>query len=157
MNIGCAGEKDAIERATKLLELLTEGKKTVVTTSKKRSTFGIPKARPVGVKVTLRGEDAMKILKISFAGIDNRIKSSQFTNEGNFNFGVKEYIEMPGIKYQHEIGMMGFDVTVNLKRLGFSIKRRKIQPRTIPQKHRITKQEAIQWVKDNFEVDIVEE
>ena len=90
LNIGCAGDKDAIERATKLLDMITEGKKPVITTSKRRSTFGIAKARPVGVKVTLRGKDAMDVLKVSFAGVENRLKASSFNDQGNFNFGVKE-------------------------------------------------------------------
>ena len=155
VNIGCAGDNDAIERAKKLLAMLTGDRKPVVTLSKRRSTFGIAKHKPVGVKLTLRGKQAMDFLKISFAGVDNKINSSQFTEEGNFNFGVKEYIEMPGIKYRHDIGMMGFDVTVALRRAGFSIRHRRVQNRKIPSKHKIKKEEAIEWVKKNFNVEVV--
>lgn len=54
LNIGCGGDAEKIEKATKLLEMLT-GRKTVITKSKRRSTFGISKGKPVGVMVTLRG------------------------------------------------------------------------------------------------------
>lgn len=156
LNVGCAGDKDVIERATKLLEMLTEGKKTVVTKSHKRSTFGLTKGRPTGVKLTLRGQAAFDVLKLTFAGVENRIKSSSFNDQGNFNFGVKEYIELPGIKYRHDIGMMGFDVTVSLERRGFSVKKRHVQKRKIHESHKIKKEESIEWVKKNFGVDVVE-
>lgn len=156
INIGCAGETDAIERAKKLLVMLTDGRKPVVTLSKRRSTFGVAQHKPVGVKVTLRGKPAMDFLKLAFAGVDNKIKNSQFNDQGNFNFGVKEYIEMPGVKYKHDIGMFGFDVTVSLERAGFRIKRRRVQKRKIAARHKIKKEESIKWIKDNFGVDVIE-
>lgn len=155
INIGCGGDADSIERAKKLLAMLTDNRKSVVTLSKRRSTFGLTKHKPVGVKVTLRGKQAMDFLKLSFAGVDDRLNASQFTDEGNFNFGVKEYIEMPGIKYRHDIGMLGFDVTVSLRRAGFRVKHRRIQNRKIPTKHKIKKEEAMKWARDNFGVVII--
>lgn len=156
LNIGCGGDEGTIERAKKLLSMLTGDKKTVVTLSKHRSTFGVAKGKPVGVKVTIRGKHAMDMIKTSFAGADNRIKASQFNDQGNFNFGVKEYIELPGVKYRHDIGMMGFDVTVSLKRAGFSIKDRHVQKGKIPSSHKIKVEESVKWVKDNFGVEVVE-
>jgi large subunit ribosomal protein L5 len=63
---------------------------------------------------------------------------------------------MPGIKYRHDIGMLGFDVTVNLERAGFRIKRRRVRKRKIPSRHKIKKEEAVEWVKNNFDVEIVD-
>lgn len=156
VNVGCGGDADAIERAKKLIDMLTDSRKPVTTLSKRRSTFGVPKKKPVGVKVTLKGKQAMDFLKMSFEGVENRINASSFTDDGNFNFGVKEYIEMPGIKYRHDIGMFGFDVTATLKRAGFRLKYRRIQKKKIPSRHKIKKEEAISWVKRNFGVEIVE-
>jgi large subunit ribosomal protein L5 len=45
---------------------------------------------------------------------------------------------------------------VSLKRPGFRIKYRKVQKRKIPRKHRISKEEAMEWVKKNFGVEIIE-
>ncbi len=156
LNIGCAGDVAKIERAKKLLEMLT-GRKAVVTKSRKRSTFGIAKGKPIGVKVTLRKEKAVEFLKKVLQAVENKLKSSQFDNEGNFSIGIKEYIEIPGVKYSHEVGMLGLDVAVTLERPGYRIKRRKIEKRKIPAKHRITKEEAMEWVSKTFGVEIIKE
>lgn len=154
LNIGCGGDLEKIEKARKLLERLT-GRKPVVTKSKKRSTFGIAKGKPVGVKVTLRKKDALEFFKKILQAFNFKVKESQIDKEGNLSFGIKEYIEIPGIKYMHDIGMLGMDVCVTLKRPGFRIKHRKIQKRKIPKSHRISKQETIEWLKQNFGVEVV--
>jgi large subunit ribosomal protein L5 len=69
---------------------------------------------------------------------------------------VKEYIDIQGVKYSHEVGMLGLDVCVALKRPGFRVKQRKIQKREIPAKHKINKEEAMNWVKNKYGVEIVE-
>ena len=146
LNIGAGDDKQKIEKATKLLELLT-GRKPVVTKSKTRSTFGVPKGKPLGAMITLRGKGANEFLKKALAGVENRIKSSQFDDQGNFTFGIKEYIDMPQVKYSQEVGMMGLDVSVTLERRGFRISRRRIQKRKIPLSHKINKEDAAEWLK----------
>ena len=153
LNIGCGADQAKLEKAKKLLEYLTE-RKPLITKSKRRSTFGVAKGKPIGVKVTLRKEKAVEFLKKALQAVENKLKISQFDPEGNFSFGIKEYIDIPGIKYQHAIGMLGLDVDVTLERAGFRIKRRRIQQRKIPTKHKINKQEAMEWVKNNFGVKI---
>lgn len=154
LNVGCGGDADKIEKATKLLGMLTE-RKPVITKSKRRSTFGVPKGKPVGVMITLRGKPAEDFLRRALYAVENKLKSSQFDNEGNFSFGVKEYIDIQNVKYSHEIGMFGLDVCVALKRPGFRIKQRKIQKREIPRKHKINKEEAMNFVKSKYGVEIV--
>lgn len=154
LNVGCAGDLQKIERAKKLLEKLT-GQKPVITKSRKRSTFGIAKGKPVGVKVTLRKEKALNFLRLVLQAV-GKLKVSQFDENGNLNIGIKEYIDLPGVKYSHEIGMLGFDVAVTLERPGFRIKRRKRMRRKIPSKVKIKKDEAIKWFREKFGVSIVE-
>jgi large subunit ribosomal protein L5 len=156
LNLGCAGDAAVIERAKKLLEMLGGDKKPVVTTSKRRSTFGVPKGKPVGVMLTLRGKQAADILKLSLAAVDNKLKASQFDAQGNFSFGVKEYIEMPGVKYKHEIGVLGFDVIVTLQRAGYGITRRRVQKKKLPKGHRITADDARAWLAKNYGAIITE-
>ena len=153
LNIGCAGNVEKIERAKKLLEYLT-GKKPVVTKSKRRSTFGIAKGKPIGVMVTLRKKIAEEFLKKALGAVGKKLLKKQFNHEGNFSFGIKEYIHIPGVKYVHEIGILGLDVCVSLERPGFRVKRRRVKKGKIPKKHRITREEAIEWVKKNFGVEI---
>jgi large subunit ribosomal protein L5 len=154
LNIGCGGDLQKIERAQKLLEKLT-GQKPIITKSRRRSTFGIAKGKPVGVKVTLRKEKALNFLSLVLQAV-GKLKTSQFDNEGNLNIGIKEYIDLPGVKYLPEIGMLGFDVAVTLERPGFRIKRRRIKKKKIPSKVKIKKEEAIKWFKEKFGVSIVE-
>src|SRR3972149_2543680 len=94
LNVGCGDDKQKIERAQKLLEMLTE-RKPIITKSKRRSTFGVPKGKPIGVKVTLRKKSAdvffQKLLQFS----ENKIKLSQIDNDGNINIGIPEYIDLP--------------------------------------------------------------
>lgn len=153
LNIGCAGNLEKIERAKKLLEYLT-GRKPIITKSRRRSTFGIAKGKPIGAMVTLRKKAAEEFLKKGLAAIGNKLSAKQFDPEGNFSFGIKEYIHIPGVKYVHEIGILGLDVCVTLERPGFRVKRRRVKKGKIPKKHRISREEAIEWVKKNFGVKV---
>lgn len=153
LNIGCAGDMEKIERAKKLLENLT-GRKAFVTKSKRRSTFGIAKGKPIGTIVTLRKKQAIEFLKKALEAVGNRLSIKQFDVEGNFSFGIKEYIDIPGVRYQPEIGILGLDVCVSLERPGFRIKRRGVRKGKIPKEHRISKEEAIEWVKKEFGVKV---
>jgi large subunit ribosomal protein L5 len=153
LNIGTTTDKEKLERALKLLEKLT-GKKPVVTKTHKRNTFGIAKGRPIGAKITLRGKEAEEMLKKVFSGVDNMIKLKQI-NDGNFSIGVKEYIDLPGVNYDPDIGVLGFDCTVTLERPGYRVKRRRLRKAKIGKKHLITKEETVEWIK-SLGVKIVE-
>ena len=155
LNIGCGGDKEELEKAEKLLEYLTGGK-PVITKSKRRSTFDMIKGKPIGVMITLRKKKAEEFLKKSLQAVENKLKASQFDKNGNFSFGIKEYIDIPNVKYNHEIGLLGLDVSVTLERPGFGIKRRRIQKRKMPIKHKISREEGMNWTKNNFEVEIIE-
>ena len=152
LNIGCGTDKNKLERAKRLLETLSE-QKVLTTLSRKRSTFGVTKRKPIGVKVTLRKENAKKFLRNVLSAVDNELKESQI-NDGNFSIGVKEYIDLPKIKYDPKLGIKGFDVLVSLRRPGYRIKRRKIDKKRIPAKHIIKKKDAIDFVKKFFGVEV---
>jgi large subunit ribosomal protein L5 len=154
LNIGCAGDLQKIEKAKKLLQLLTN-QKPVVTLSRRRSTFGIAKGKPVGVKVTLRKQRAEEFFKKVLQAFENRVKVSQIDSNGNISFGIAEYIELPGVKYLHEIGMLGLDVSVTLERPGYRVKKRRIKKSSIGKKHKINKEEVVNWLKEKYGVEVV--
>ncbi len=156
INIGVGEAGPKLEMAKKLLEKLSE-KKVVVTKTHKRTTFGVAKKRPIGVKVTIRGEKAKEFLRNTLKANENRMSPDQFDNNGNFSIGVKEYIDLPGVKYDPEIGIIGMDICVTLVRPGFRIKRRKIRKKKVGKKHRITKEETKEWVKKEYDVEISKE
>jgi len=80
------------------------------------------------------------------------LKESNFDNLGNFSFGVKEYIDFPGAKYNPNMAMIGFDVCVTLMRPGARIKRRRLKSSTIGGAHLLTKEEGMEFAKSKFDV-----
>jgi large subunit ribosomal protein L5 len=143
-----------LENAAKLLEAIS-GKKVVKTKSKKRSTFGVPKGRDIGVMITLRGAEAKDLLARMLKASENKIKASQFDANGNFSLGIAEYINIPGVEYDPEIGIVGLDVSVTLERPGFRVSRRAYRKQKVGKPHRITPEEAIEWAKKEFGVEVV--
>jgi len=154
LNMGTGGPGEKLEKSKKLLERVS-GEKSVITRALKRSTFGVAKGRQIGVKVIMRGKKAEEFLKKVLEASENKIKSSQFDNQGNFSVGVHEYIDLPGIKYDPSIGIMGFDVAVTLKRAGYSVSKRRIKPAKIGKKHMITREQAIEWIKESMGTEIL--
>ncbi len=153
LNIGCAADKEKMQRAEKLLLKISD-QKPMVTLSHKRSTFGITKRKPMGYKVTMRGKKAEEFLTDVLDAIDKKVKLNQI-NGGNFSIGVKEYIDLQKIQYDPEIGIIGFDVAVTLERPGYRVKRKKIGNSEIGKSHIINKEETLDWLK-NLGVSVVE-
>lgn len=156
VNIGVGSSGEELEKAERLLEKLCDQKPVRTTSTKRIPEWGIRKRQPIGVKVTLRGKKAIEFLNKALDAKERKIKKSQFDEYGNFAFGVSEYIELPGIKYDPSIGIFGFDVCVTLEKNGYRIKRRKRQKAKIPNKHKLTKEEAIEWVKKNLKIEVEE-
>ncbi len=148
LNIGC-GMKTNVEHAKKILEIFSR-MKVVITKTRKRTTFNVPKNKPIGCKVTIRKE-AQDILKTLLEAKENRLSQRSFDNTGNFSFGIKEYIDIPGMDYEPKIGILGMDVCVTLERPGYRVKRKRLHS-AVGKGHLITKQDAIDFVKQNFGV-----
>ena len=157
VNICLGNEQEKINKAMNLLKAIT-GVKSVKTVAKKRiPTFDIRPGLPIGCKVTLRREKAKAILIRLLEAIDNTLNKSQFDGYGNFGFGIDEYIKIPDAKYDVEIGVVGLEVAVTLKRPGYRVKYRRTKTSRTPIKHRVTKQEAIDFMKKEFNVKLEEE
>lgn len=152
LNIGAGGPGEKLEKAVKLLEKLT-GRGAKETEARSRSAFGVSKGRKMGAKVTLRGEEAVKFLERVFDALDHTVKISNFDRQGNLSVGIKEHIDLPGTDYDPELGIFGLDVTVTLERPGFRVKRRKISKK-VGSSHRISKEDAVSFIKKKFDVEI---
>lgn len=152
LNIGIGESGEKLEKAKNLLEQLT-GKKAILTKTKRRTTFGVSKGREIGTKVTLRKDEATEILKRLLATKDNKLSPRCFDKNGNFSFGIHEHIDIPGVKYDPKIGILGMDVCVTLERPGFRVKKKRIS-KPVGKKHRISKEEAIEFIKKNFGITI---
>ncbi len=86
--------------------------------------------------------------------VDNKISKSSFDVFGNFSFGLKEHIEIPGVKYDPEIGIFGMDVCVSVNRPGQRIKNRRIEKKHVGLKHVLTPEESIVFVRQTLGVNI---
>ena len=147
LNIGMGVGGEQLEIAASLLEKIT-GCKPVQTLAKVRNpTFKIRKGNPIGVKVTVRGKGAEELLGRALKSVEGKLSKRSFDRTGNFSFGVKEYIDFPGMKYDPRIGIMGFDVCVTLRRPGWRVASRHRAKSGVGKPHAITKAEAIEFAK----------
>jgi len=150
LNIGAGKDQAKLDKGIKLLKSITNANPVKTVTSKRIPGWGLRPGLPIGCKVTLRKKNAIEILKRLLQAKDNNLKESQFDINGNIAFGIEECIDIPGFKYDPEIGIMGLEVCVTLERNGFRIKRRRISKKTIPKSHVITKKEAIEFMQKEF-------
>jgi large subunit ribosomal protein L5 len=155
IGVGEAGEK--LVKAQKVLEMVT-GQKSVQTISKTvNRDLGIRVGMPLGCKVTLRGEAAEAFLVRALSIRENKVYSYSFDKEGNMSFGISDYTDFDGMKYDPEIGIFGMDVNVVIRRVGgCRVERRALLSRRIPKEHRVQRDEAIEFVKDKFKVEVVQ-
>ncbi len=154
LNLGVGGSGDKLDKALKLLEKITGRKPVAVATKKRIPTWGLRPGLQIGARVTMRGKKAESLLGNLLKAVDSKMKESSFDDAGNVSFGIAEYINIPGVKYDSEIGIIGFEVAVTLQRPGFRVKRRRMMQRKVGRKHRITHAEAIAFMKERFGVHV---
>ena len=156
VNIGVGEAGERLVKAQKVLEMVT-GQKSVQTISKTiNRDLGIRKGMPLGCKVTLRGEAAEEFIERALPIREMRVPVYSFDKEGNMSFGITDYTDFDGMKYDPEIGIFGMDISVVLRRPGNRITKRALLKRRIPKDHRVNRDEAIQYMKDKFKVEVVE-
>jgi large subunit ribosomal protein L5 len=154
IGVGEAGEK--LLRADRVLKLLTGDRKTVQTISKTTNKdLAIRDGMPIGVKVTLRGSDAETIIKRALWVRNNRLPFYCFDSSGNFSFGIPDYTTFEGEKYDPDIGIFGLDINVVLERKGYRVSRRKHCRRKIARHHRISSDEARDFAKGRFNLEVI--
>jgi large subunit ribosomal protein L5 len=152
MAVGKSGEP--LEKAVKVLEQLTKQKPCSSKAKKSVRDFGIRKGESIACLVTLRKAKTREFLKKAFEAVDNKISRGKFDRVGNFSFGIKEHIDIPGTKYVPELGIHGMDVCVTLARPGQRVKRRHRAKSKVGAKQILTPEEAMVFVKDEFGVGI---
>ena len=153
INIGVGKSGDPVEKAKNALSELTGKTPSVRGAKKSVRDFGIHKGEPIGAMVTLRRTDATNFLRRIMESKGNVIKNSSFDNNGNISFGIHEHIDIPGTKYNPDIGIFGMDVCAALTRPGYRISKRR-NPSKIGKNHKITKDESIEFFKAHFGVEV---
>ena len=154
IGVGEAGEK--LVKAQKVLDLVTRRKSVQTLSHGAVRDWGVRRNMPIGARVTIRGEEAEDFLKRALSIRANRLPAYSFDPRGNFSFGVPDYTDFEGMKYDPEIGVFGMDISVNVTRPGWRVARRAVKRRPIARTHRVTRNDGIEFVRTRFGVEVVE-
>ncbi len=153
LNVGKSGEP--LEKATRVLKEITNQTPVKKKAKKTIRDFGIREGEPIATVVTLRRQKAIDFLKKVLPVVDNKISKKAFDVRGNFAFGIKEHIEIAGVKYDPDIGIFGMDVCVSVNRPGQRIKIRRKENKPVGHKHLLKPEESIVFIKQTLGVEIV--
>ncbi|UPM42535.1 50S ribosomal protein L5 [Halocatena salina] len=150
MGIGTGGQK--LADAEEILAEITDQEPVRTVAEQTVPDFNIREGDPIGAKVTLRGDRAEAFLETALSFVD--IERSQFDETGNFSFGIEEHTNFEGQEYDPNIGIHGLDVTVNLVRPGYRVRKRDKVNRQIPASHRLTVEDAIAFLETRFDLEV---
>jgi large subunit ribosomal protein L5 len=156
LNVGAGTDQNKLEKGISLLRSVS-GLTPVKTFTKKRiPTWGIRPGLPIGCKITIRKKQADELLARLLEAKSKALRESQFDAQGNISFGIHEYIDVPGVKYDPKIGVMGFEICITLQRPGYRVKRRTLKRNKISHKHKISKEDAIAFMKKAYNITVGE-
>ncbi|MDE1868673.1 MAG: 50S ribosomal protein L5 [Candidatus Micrarchaeota archaeon] len=155
INIGTGSDEQMQKNAKRLIELITGRKPTDEISRKRNPAFKVIKGQKIGAYVTLRGEDTKELAKKLFDAVGNRINDRAITDNG-LSFGIHEYIDISGVKYDPKVGMLGMNVNLSFMRNGVRVGLRKRKASHVPAKHRVvTRDEIKDYIKKEFNVSVV--
>ncbi|MCS7368109.1 MAG: 50S ribosomal protein L5 [archaeon GBS-70-058] len=150
------GPGERLEKAVKVLEEIVGQKPCKRRAKKTIREFGIRRGEEMACIATLRGDKAKDFLQRALAAKGNVIKRESFDKNGNVSFGIREHLDIPGTKYDPNLGIFGMDVTVVFKKPGYRVAKRRRKRSKVGNKQRVKVEEAMEYLKSNFGVEIVE-
>jgi len=143
LNMGVGKSGDIIEVAKRALEQISGKKPSTRSARETQRDWGVRKGEPIGVAVTIRGQDAVVLLKRLLDAKGN-----------SFSFGINEHIDIPDVKYEPSIGILGLGISIALSRPGYGIRKRSKHKASVGKSHIITSQEAKDYLVKEFGVTI---
>ena len=123
INIGVGEAKDSKDKLHAALSDLEKisGQKPLVTKAKKSvAGFKIREGWPIGCKVTLRNKKMYEFLDRLVSVALPRIRDfrglnpKSFDKSGNYNFGLREQIVFPEIRYEAIDQLRGMDICITI-------------------------------------------
>ncbi|MAG60639.1 50S ribosomal protein L5 [archaeon] len=153
LNCGAGKNEALLEKAVKLLKKLSPVNPMKTKTTKRIPGWGLRPNLAIGCKATVR-EGARELLLRLLEAKAMTLKAKQFDAQGNFSFGIAEYIDIPGLEYDPDLKIMGLEVAVSLERPGYSIKRRKIRSRKVGSTHVVSKEDAIKFAREELGITV---
>ena len=130
LNIGAGKNEDLLKKGLKLLQKLSPLTPVKTVTKKRIPGWGLRPGLAIGCKVTVR-KNPEELLKKLLVAKENILKEKCFDNQGNFSFGVPEYIDIEGLEYDPDLKILGLEAAVTLERPGYRIRKRRILPQRI--------------------------
>jgi len=156
LNIGAGKDQGKLKKGVKLLKHITGIEPVKTKTMKRIAAWGLRPGLPIGCKLTIRKE-THDLVKRFLAAKDNYLDEENFDENGNISFGIEEYIDIPEVKYEPEIGIIGLQICITLTRPGFRVKKRRLLKSKIGKNQVITKEEAIDYFRQKFNLKVGEE
>jgi len=154
LNMGVGKSGDVIDIAKKALDQISGKKSSSRAAKETQRDWGVRKGEPIGAAVTIRGTDAKELLKRLLEAKGNTVNGKSFDNFGNYSFGIKEHIDIPGVKYDPQIGILGLGISITLTRPGYGIRTRSKHKASVGKKHIISSQEAKDYLVKEFGVTV---
>lgn len=153
VSLGVAGAP-LIRARQIVLDLTGQEPKDTIAKNTWRS-WGIRKAQPVGVTVTLRGNPAYTLLMRLLHAKEYKLKSRSIDKTGNFAFGINEHIDIPDMSYDPNLGIIGMDVIVQMGRAGYRVKQRKYKNHKLGGKHLLTSDDTRVFLVENYGIELI--
>ncbi len=156
VNAGVGESGDPRTKAEKVLQMVTRQKPVATRSHSTNRDFGIRQGQEIGAKVTLRGDAALEFLQRAFEARDRQFDIDSIDRNGNFSFGIADYTDFSGMKYDPAIGIHGMDIAVEMGRTGHRIRNRRLQARPLPKSLRSTREETRAFLVAQLGVTILE-
>merc|ERR1711904_653006 len=153
INIAVGESGDRLTKAVRVLQQLSDQTPVENFARYTVRTFGIRRNEKIATHVTVRGAKAMDLIERGLKITDYEISAKHFSQTGNFGFGVNENIDL-GLKYDPGTGIYGMDFFIVLRRPGFNVPKKKAKRGRMGISHRVTKEDAMEWVRQTFNADI---
>merc|ERR1712093_762870 len=153
INIAVGESGDRLTKAVRVLQQLSDQTPVESVARYTVRTFGIRRNEKIATHVTVRGQKAMDLIERGLKITDYEISAKHFSETGNFGYGVNEHIDL-GLKYDPATGIYGMDFFVVLRRPGFRVAKKKRGRGRVGVPHKITKAEALEWVRTKFQAEI---
>jgi large subunit ribosomal protein L5 len=155
VNIGVGDGGEKLEKAEKILAMLSGAKPMRTLGKEMNRELNVRVGAPIGVKVTLRGDMAEDFVRRALYSRKNKVYEYSFDNQGNLQFGVSDYTNFEGQRYDPELGVFGMDVAITLEKAGHRIKHRRLLARKVPMHHRVTREEAKEFLTKKFQIEVI--
>jgi large subunit ribosomal protein L5 len=157
LNFGSGKDQKQLEKGAQLLKMITGIEPVKTITQKRIPSWGLRPGLPVGCKVTVRGSGATDICRRLLTARDFKLRRTNVDGNGNVSFGLKEYIDIPGVRYDPAIGIIGLECTLTLVRPGYRVRDRKLRKGPVARRHRVSQDEGIAFMKATFNAVFDEE